>query len=188
MEKISSEKWCNFGLGAFAYFFFLIEMKCLPCFNTLLPAFFSAIKFSYFKAIFLGLNLLKKNVFLFPADVIPWCPIENDNFMFASKAVADPGFLRRFANPRGEVSCYYRPQTKFAKVVFSQVSVCPQGGGLEDCMLGYTHPGQTPPPRQTPPWADTTVLGRHPSRWAVHAWIDQQASATLPTGMHSCLT
>ena len=25
-------------------------------------------------------------------------------------------------------SCYYRPQTKFAKVMFLQVSVCPQGG------------------------------------------------------------
>ena len=33
----------------------------------------------------------------------------------------------------GEVSyvnCYYRPQTKFAKVMFLQVSVCPQGGGV----------------------------------------------------------
>ena len=25
---------------------------------------------------------------------------------------------------------FYRPQTKFAKVMFSRVSVCPQGGGL----------------------------------------------------------
>ena len=25
-------------------------------------------------------------------------------------------------------TCYYRPQTKFAKVMFSRVSVCPQGG------------------------------------------------------------
>ena len=28
---------------------------------------------------------------------------------------------------------YYRPQTKFAKVMFSQVSVCPQGEGA--CMV-----------------------------------------------------
>ena len=35
--------------------------------------------------------------------------------------VADPGF------PRGSLSYYYLPQTKFAKVMFSQVSVCPQG-------------------------------------------------------------
>ena len=48
----------------------------------------------------------------------------------------------------------YRPQTKFAKVMFSQVSVCPQGGDLPHCMLGYT-PRQIPPrqtlPGQTPP-------------------------------------
>ena len=29
---------------------------------------------------------------------------------------------------------YYRPQTKFVKVMFSQVSVCPQGGGLGLCL------------------------------------------------------
>ena len=34
---------------------------------------------------------------------------------------------------------YYRPQTKFAKVMFSQVSVCPQGGGLSLC-LGSLRP------------------------------------------------
>ena len=34
---------------------------------------------------------------------------------------------------------YYRPQTKFAKVMFLQVSVCPQGGWLTwqgACMAG----------------------------------------------------
>ena len=48
----------------------------------------------------------------------------------------------------------YRPQMKFAKVMFSQVSVH-IGGVLSQshCMLGYTPPstGQTPP-----------LLGRHP--------------------------
>ena len=34
---------------------------------------------------------------------------------------------------------YYRPQTKFAKVMFSQLSVCPQGGGLSLC-LGSLRP------------------------------------------------
>ena len=29
---------------------------------------------------------------------------------------------------QGGSPCFYRPQTKFAKVMFSQVSVCPQGG------------------------------------------------------------
>ena len=37
---------------------------------------------------------------------------------------------------------FYRPQTK---VMFSQVSVCPQGV-LPHCMLGCTPPGQTPTP------------------------------------------
>ena len=41
-----------------------------------------------------------------------------------------------------EVVNFYRPQTKFAKVMLSQVSVCPQGGGV---------PGQVPPPRQVHP-------------------------------------
>ena len=35
--------------------------------------------------------------------------------------VANPGF------PRGSLSYYYLPQTKFAKVMFLPVSVCPQG-------------------------------------------------------------
>ena len=38
---------------------------------------------------------------------------------------------------RGEVA-YYRPQTKFAKVMFLQVSVCPRGGGVR----GWGHAWQ----------------------------------------------
>ena len=41
---------------------------------------------------------------------------------------------------------YYRPPTKFAKVMFSQVFVCPRGGD--------THPPGQTPPGQTPPWED----------------------------------
>ena len=41
---------------------------------------------------------------------------------------------------------YYRPQTKFAKVMFSQVSVCPRGCLSEGCL---PPPGQTPSPGQT---------------------------------------
>ena len=41
---------------------------------------------------------------------------------------------------QGGSPCFYRPQTKFAKVMFSQVSVCPQGGmhgrGGGACMAG----------------------------------------------------
>ena len=54
---------------------------------------------------------------------------------------------------------YYRPQTKFAKVVFLHVSVIlSTGGGLPQCMLGYHPPGAgtTPPPEQIPP------RSRHP--------------------------
>ena len=43
----------------------------------------------------------------------------------------------------------YRPQTKFAKVMFSKVSICPHGGGVS-----ATHP-----------------LGRHPLPRPVHAGI-----------------
>ena len=65
---------------------------------------------------------------------------------------------------------------KFVKVMFSQVSVCPQERGcLPHCMLGHTPPRpEADTPRQTPPWADTpqvdTSLGRH-SPQAVHAGI-----------------
>ena len=50
------------------------------------------------------------------------------------------------------LSLFYRPQIKFVKVMFSQVSVCPQGG-LAHCMLDT--PPQADTPGQTPPWADT---------------------------------
>ena len=49
---------------------------------------------------------------------------------------------------QGGSPCFYRPQTKFAKVMFSQVSVCPQGGmhgrggglhGRGACMAGGVH-------------------------------------------------
>ena len=68
---------------------------------------------------------------------------------------------------------HYRPQTKFAKVMFLHMSVSHSvhgwGGGLPHCMLGYT-------PRQ----------GTHPPG-AVHAGrYGQQAGGMHPTGMQSC--
>ena len=63
---------------------------------------------------------------------------------------------------------FYRPQKRFTKVMFSQVSVCLQEGEcLPHCMLGYTPlppPGRYPPGRYTPdegtpPWADTPQAG-----------------------------
>ena len=57
--------------------------------------------------------------------------------------------------------------------MFLQVSVCPQGGCLPQCMVGYTPPRadtpqeQTPPradipPVQTPPLGADTPRSRHP--------------------------
>ena len=46
---------------------------------------------------------------------------------------------------------HYRPQTKFAKVMFSQVSFCPRGGVSAPLHAGIHPPDQ----RQTPHWADT---------------------------------
>ena len=63
---------------------------------------------------------------------------------------------------------YYRTQTKFAKVMFSQVSVCPHKGVSAPLHAGIHPPGQTPPSAQC-------MLG-----------YGQQAGGTHPTGMHSC--
>ena len=84
------------------------------------------------------------------------------------------------------------------------------GGGLPQCMLGYTthhHPGQTPP-RQTPPgrpppppggyccgcWdtPPTTPLGRHPPDTPPPGRHPPPparycSGGTHPTGMQSCL-
>ena len=77
-------------------------------------------------------------------------------------------------------SYIYRPQTKFAKVMFSKVSVCPRGC-LPHCMLGYTpHP---PRPEADNPRPDT--LGtRHPSSvcweiWATSRWYASYWNAYL---------
>ena len=108
---------------------------------------------------------------------------------------------------------FYRLQTKFAKVMFSQVSVCSQGACLPHCMLGYTHPRADTPQADTHlPQADTPPPGRHPPGQTpprqtpgqtppcpVHAGIHtppvqcmlgygQQVGGTHPTGMHSCHT
>ena len=81
---------------------------------------------------------------------------------------------------------FYRPQTKFAKVTFSQVSVCPQAGGLPHCMLGYTPhlPGRYTPRAGTPPRC-LVHAGIHPPVQCILGY-DQQAGGTHPTGMHSC--
>ena len=49
----------------------------------------------------------------------------------------------------------YRPQTKFAKVMFSHVSVCPQGVSAQGM-------ADTPPPAVPPRIRGRPPLGRHP--------------------------
>ena len=57
-----------------------------------------------------------------------------DNFlvvMFSLKWRISTDFFQQF-----KIQCCYRPQTKFAKVMFLQVSVCPRGGGVRGCSGG----------------------------------------------------
>ena len=92
------------------------------------------------------------------------------------------------------LAIYYYPQTKFAKVMFSHVSVCPRGGvpGQVPPWAG-TPPGQVDPRwAGTRPWAGTPLPGQvHPPR-QVHPPLQcmlgygQQAGGSHPTGMHSC--
>ena len=78
--------------------------------------------------------------------------------------------------------CYYRPQTKFAKVMFSQVSVCPLGGGgwVVLCVSAsgpgggdvcHTHtrpPGQIPPAQCMLGYTPQGILRDAVKKWAVN--------------------
>ena len=81
----------------------------------------------------------------------------------------------------------YCLRTKFEKIMFSQVSVCLQGGYLPHCRLGYTS-------RQTPPspgtrgrhsQADTPSPGRHhpcevhTGIWSTSGWYTSHWNAFL---------
>ena len=57
----------------------------------------------------------------------------------------------------------YRPQRSWAKVIFLQASVCPQGGEgcLPQCMLGYS-PWEQAPPQEQSPRDQTSPRSRHP--------------------------
>ena len=78
---------------------------------------------------------------------------------------------------------------KFAKVMFSQVSVCRQGGCLP-LVLGVCL-GRHPPPQANTLPGQTSPL---PSAcWDTHPPADttgygQQVNGTHPIGMHSCFT
>ena len=81
---------------------------------------------------------------------------------------------------------FYRPQTKFAEVMFLHLSVSHSvhGGVVSASVYAGIHTlhsqEQTPPRSRHPPGS------RHPL-CAVHAWkYGQQAAGTHPTGMHTC--
>ena len=64
-------------------------------------------------------------------------------------------------------TCIFTVCNEVAEVIFLHLSVCPQGGGLPQCMLGYP-PDQTSRGKQTPQQTATAADGTH------------------PTGMYSC--
>ena len=87
----------------------------------------------------------------------------------------------------GKLEGCYLPQTKFAKVMFSQVSVCPRrSGGVCFNSCWDIHPLGRHPPGQTPPWADTPFPRADPPPAQCILGYGQQAGGTHPTGMHSC--
>ena len=86
---------------------------------------------------------------------------------------------------------YYRPQMKFAKVMFLQVSVCPQGGVPGQVIHPIPWQVHPPPPgRYTPCSQAGTPPNRythpptHPQPQCMLGYR-QQAGGTHTTGMHS---
>ena len=78
-------------------------------------------------------------------------------------AQRDKIFDYLFYSPCSCATSNYRPQTKFAKVKFSQVSLCPRGGGGCVCLwsrgMSTSGPGGGGVCRHTP---GRHPLGRHP--------------------------
>ena len=54
---------------------------------------------------------------------------------------------------------FYRPQRKFAKVMFLQVSVCPRGGGMHGCWGGHVWFGGACMVARGPVWLLGSVCG-----------------------------
>ena len=99
---------------------------------------------------------------------------------------------------------HYRPQTKFAKVMFLHLSVSysvHRGGGVPgqvpprqvpprqwEGVPGQVTPPAGTPPEQVPPWAVTPPPRQVPPLpQQCMLGYGQQAGGTHPTGMHSCL-
>ena len=79
-------------------------------------------------------------------------------------------------HPTGMHTCY-RPQTKFVKVMFLQMSVILFTGGV--CLSACWDTS----PRSRPPWEQTPPRSRPPPPREQTATA---ADGTHPTGMHSC--
>ena len=69
---------------------------------------------------------------------------------------------------------YYRPQRSWAKVIFSQASVCPQGG----CLPHFTHPRRSrhPPASRPPPreedFSIRSTSGMYACNWNAFLFFD----------------
>ena len=83
----------------------------------------------------------------------------------------------------------YNPQTKFAKVMFPQVSVCPQGGTWAEPLgqvhpLGrYTYRAGTPPRLVHTPQGRYTPLGSYTPR-QLHPWAATPPGRYTPGQVH----
>ena len=90
------------------------------------------------------INFLVQNVLQISA--LGFLTISQQNRQFKIVMV-DRGFQGGGVNPRGcALNYYYHPETKFVKVMFSQVSVCPlsRRGGLRLCPGGLCPGGLCP--------------------------------------------
>ena len=86
------------------------------------------------------------------------------------------GWQVGISHPTGILSCY-RPQTKFAKVMFLHLFVILFTGGV--CLSACWDTTATPPP-----WDQTPPLG--PDAPPPGAETATAVDGTHPTGMHSC--
>ena len=79
----------------------------------------------------------------------------------------------------GDSLVNYLPQRSWAKVMFLQACVCPQGGCMPQCMLGYP-PDQTPPRPGTPQTRHPPPLEQTPPPDQTTLWPGTPLEQTSP--------
>ena len=98
------------------------------------------------------------------AKIPMWTDLNRINFQPFISPVT-PCWLQTHAN-RVPYFTIFTVRNEVAKVMFLQTPVCPQGGCLPQCMVGYhTPPGADPPsrhPRSRHPPEQTPPGSRHP--------------------------